>query len=194
MRNLIRVPLIVLLSIGFAATLGKSANAYQDDYDRLDGKGASGKRVDFIEWAGNLEIHVYPGKSLAGMGLKLLNDGGKKVMVIAYRFTNEPEKVITRRALVSIPFMPSFNIFKDDSVDEYDKYIITNQTEIAGDVSKFKLDAEPKSFFPEEGGTSVAGEPAGDRSPAEESKPAPAQVTAPPVSGVDEDGTIKANW
>ena len=33
------------------------------------------KRVDVIEWAGNLEIHVYPAGSLAGLGLKLVKDG-----------------------------------------------------------------------------------------------------------------------
>src|SRR5688572_15930416 len=73
----------------------------EDDYDRLDGKGKSGKKVDVIEWEGNLEIHVYPKGSLLGLALKLdESQKGKKVMVIGYRFNNSPNDHLIRRALV----------------------------------------------------------------------------------------------
>lgn len=36
----------------------------EEEYDRLDGVGASGKKVDVIEWEGSLEIHVYPADTL----------------------------------------------------------------------------------------------------------------------------------
>ena len=40
-------------------------------YDRLDGTGESGKKVNVIEWEGNLEIHVYPKGSVKGLAMKL---------------------------------------------------------------------------------------------------------------------------
>src|SRR5437764_543896 len=63
----------------------------EDDgkYDVLDGKGPSGKKVDVVEWEGNLEIHVAPKGSLRGLSLKLdKKNKDKPVMVIGYRFAD----------------------------------------------------------------------------------------------------------
>src|SRR5687767_7863161 len=69
------------------------------EYDRLDGMGPSGKRVDVIEWEGNLEVHVYPKGSLRGLALTIdRQKKDKPVMVIGYRFDNAPKTQLIRRA------------------------------------------------------------------------------------------------
>src|SRR6478672_2141360 len=95
--------------LGFAGVLGvvawiaagtvNAATAGDDDYDRLDGVGRSGKKVNVIEWEGNLEVHVYPGGSLKGLALKLdKRNKDKPVMVIGYRFNDNPGVQLIRRA------------------------------------------------------------------------------------------------
>src|SRR5690606_27635849 len=119
-----------------------SASAFgagpKDDFDRLDGTGKSRKRVDVIEWEGNLEIHVYPKGSLSGLALKIDEKDRKKVMVIGYRFDNSPREQLVRRAILSIPLREPLNVYRDPSPDEYDKVIITNNA-LAGGLVKFNL-------------------------------------------------------
>lgn len=98
----------------------------EPDYDRLDGHGKSGKKVNVVEWEGNLEIHVYPVGSLKGVGLKLdKKNKDKPVMVISYRFKDSPKVVLIRRAILGIPLPENFLTFRDLSADDYDKIIIT---------------------------------------------------------------------
>jgi hypothetical protein len=125
------------------------AEPEKDDFDRLDGRGASGKRVDVIEWEGNLEIHVYPKGSLAGLALKIDEPSkDKRVMVIGYRFTDKPKEQLIRRAILSVKLRDGFKTYNDLSADEYDKVIITNNT-LAGKLSALKLDPEPQTLYPE---------------------------------------------
>lgn len=141
----------VLLSIflmGLPLHSGYAKSLIDDpDFDRFDGTGKSGKRVNVIEWEGNLEIHVYPGGSLKGLGLKLDERDGKKVMVISYRFDTMPRPEI-RRALVSIPFREGFQAYREKTKNnEYDKVVISNN--VLSSLTKFELDAEPKQLFPD---------------------------------------------
>lgn len=178
--------MLALLGILGTASYGKGPD---DDYDRLDGKGKSGKKVDVVEWEGNLEIHVYPKGSLLGLALKLdESQKGKKVMVIGYRFNNAPNEHLIRRALVSIPFYPGFKAFKDPSADDYDKVIISNNG-LSGQVVAFQLDPEPKVLYPE-------GHPALAQKKEESAPRVPASKEAEkPRSPDEEDGSIKHfNW
>ena len=159
------------------------------EFDRLDGVGKSGKKVEVIEWEGNLEIHVYPKGSLKGLSLKLdAVSKDKKVMVIGYRFDNTPTPMI-RRNILGIPIADNFKTYRDPREQDFDKIIISNNG-LSDQVAEYKLDPPPAQMYP-------AGHPALGQS--EERKPAaqaPAQAgksTAgqPPV---DEDGdpTIKS--
>jgi len=133
-------------------TLPKAATANSNEYDRLDGRGASGKRVDVIEWESNLEIHVYPKNSLVGLALKLdTSDKSKNVMVIGYRFNNDPKKQLIRRALVSIPFTAKFSAYLAKNEPDFDKIVISNNG-LSGDLAEYKLDPEPTQLYPDGGG------------------------------------------
>lgn len=122
----------------------------EQDFDRLDGTGKSRKKVHVIEWEGNLEIHVYPKGSLAGLALKIdRKDRNKPVMVIGYRFDNAPDRTLTRRAVLSIPLRDGFRAFVDDEVEGYDKVIITNN-DLSHALAAYELDPEPKHLYPEE--------------------------------------------
>jgi hypothetical protein len=119
-----------------------------DRFDRLDGTGQSGRKVDVIEWEGNLEVHVYPAGSLKGLALKLDEREGKKVMVIGYRLDSAPQPLI-RRAILGIPLREGFKAFRDPSSgSEYDKIVISNNT-LASPLALFKLDPEPKQLYPD---------------------------------------------
>lgn len=183
--------------------------ALKDDFDRFDGKGETGVRVDVIEWAGNLEIHTYPKGSLAGLGLKLHEKDGKKVMVIAYRFSKNPAKTYIRRAILGVPFKEGFQAFRDTTADDYDKVIITNQG-LTGSVVAYNLDKAPTQLYPD-GHPALAGGTSGDEMAETSRKPAatdsekafgtyqaskkggpagqPEEPTHP--SNVDENGTIR---
>jgi hypothetical protein len=126
-----------------------AAEAKQDDYDRLDGMGASGKKVNVIEWEGNLEIHVYPGGSLKGLALKLdKKNKDKPVMVIGYRFNTDTSQQLVRRAILGIDLQEGFKAYRDTSTgSEYDKIIISNNGQ-AG-LASFTLDAEPSQLYPD---------------------------------------------
>ena len=47
--------LLILSALITGAATSYSVFA-EEIYDRLDGKGPSGKRVDVVEWEGNLEV------------------------------------------------------------------------------------------------------------------------------------------
>jgi hypothetical protein len=143
-----------------AETLDGRQVADDVDYDRLDGKGLSGKKVNVIEWEGNLEIHVYPAGSLKGLALKLdKTNKAKPVMVIGYRFDNAPAKQLIRRAILTIDLQEGFKAYRDPSAgDEYDKIVISNQG-LSSQVVAFKLDPPPAESYPEEHPTrKLAGE------------------------------------
>lgn len=163
------------------------AQPKKDDFDRLDGRGTSGKRVDVIEWEGNLEIHVYPKGSLAGLALKIDEPTkDKKVMVIGYRFTDRPKDQLIRRAILGVKLREGFKVYNDPSGDEYDKVIITNNT-LSGTLTAFKLDPEPKQLYPEEH-PAIAEKTTGNTGAR---KPAENEAAEAPKSPVDESGTIQ---
>jgi hypothetical protein len=123
-------------------------SAEEEDYDRLDGVGKSGKKVNVIEWEGNLEVHVYPVGSLRGLALKLdKRDKNRPVMVIGYRFDNS-DKPIIRRAILGIEMKEGFKTYRDKSADDYDKIVISNNT-LSDQVAPFKLDPEPTQLYPD---------------------------------------------
>lgn len=140
--------LLSILLMGLPLHSGYAKSLIDDpDFDRFDGTGKSGKRVNVIEWEGNFEIHVYPGGSLRGLGLKLDEKDGKKVMVISYRFDNSSKPEI-RRALVSIPFREGFHTYREATKNsEYDKIVISNN--VLSNLKKFDLDPEPKQLYPD---------------------------------------------
>lgn len=104
-----------------------SIYAYESVFDRLDGTGPSKKRVDVIEWDGNLEIHVYPKGSVKGLGAKLdEREKGKKVIVIGYHFNGASEALV-RRAILGIPFQNQIKGFVDPTLKEFDKIALSNR-------------------------------------------------------------------
>lgn len=147
---------VFLASLCIAVTVATTAfggdgNVDPDaDYDRLDGTGKSGKRVDVIEWEDNLEIHVYPKGSLTGLGLKIddQTNKGNKVMVISYRLSNDPKHPLIRRAILGIPLKAPFKTFKDPTEQEFDKIVISNNS-LAGSLVAFKTDPEPTQLYPD---------------------------------------------
>lgn len=160
-----------------------AAESKQEDYDRLDGTGMSGKKVNVIEWEGNLEIHVYPGGSLKGLSLKLdKKNKDKPVMVIGYRFDSDPSQQLIRRAILGINMAEGFKAFRDPSAgSEYDKIVISNNGQ-AG-LASFTLDAEPTQLYPDGHPALAKKEPVEEvRAPASKGKDTPA---------ADEDGTIQ---
>ena len=119
------------------------------DYDRLDGTGKSGKKVDVVEWEGNLEIHVYPAGSLAGLSLKLdKKNKDKPVMVIGYRFTNDTKTQLIRRAILGVPFYEGFKAFKDPTANGYDKIVISNNG-LGKPLVAYNLEQPPAQLYPD---------------------------------------------
>jgi hypothetical protein len=119
-----------------------------NDFDRLDGKGLTRKRVDVIEWEGNLEIHVYPKNSLKSLGLKVdRTDKDRNIMVIEYQFNGVPYTLV-RRAVLSVKFMDSFKTFQDPSTEGYDKILISNNT-LDASVKPFLAVHEPRQMYPD---------------------------------------------
>lgn len=127
-----------------------SVFAEETVFDRLDGKGPSGKRVDVIEWEGNLEIHVYPKGSLQGLGAKLdEREQGKKVMVIGYRFdADKNAHPLVRRAILGVPFNNKLKAFIDTSEHEFDKLAISNNG-LAKPWTPYKMDPAPAQWYPD---------------------------------------------
>jgi hypothetical protein len=173
----------MLKFVAVALFLSLTAFGAEPEYDRLDGMGKSHKKVDVIEWEGNLEIHVYPKGSLAGLALKIDEPKGKKVMVIGYRFTDNPKEQLIRRAILGIPMNPGFKVFRDPSEADFDKIIIS-MNGLSNQVVAFQLDPEPKELYPEGHPALAKKEGEGERKPASEKK----KSKRP---NYDEEGTIK---
>lgn len=174
--------LAVALSLGaLGGALSGTSNLVcaaesEADFDRLDGMGKSTKRVDVIEWEGNLEIHVYPKGSVKGLALKIDDkDKNKKVMIIGYRFDTWAKQLI-RRNILSIPLRPGFKTYKDSSAEEYDNFIVSNNG-MSGQVALFQLDPEPSQLYPD-------GHPALNKV-ADAPKPAETGSRVPAASGKD---------
>ena len=140
--------LITFLALVSGVLTSWSVFAYETVFDRLDGTGPSKKRVDVIEWDGNLEIHVYPKGSLKGLGVKLDDrESGKKVMVISYDLKDSSEPLV-RRAILGIPFTSKIKAFIDSSEGEFDKIGLSNQ-ELGKPWKNYKLQAPPKKWGPD---------------------------------------------
>ena len=119
-----------------------------ETYDRLDGTGQSKKRVDVVEWEGNLEVHVYPKASTKGLSAKLDDrTEGKKVMVIGYRFEGMKTPLV-RRAILGVPFNAKLKAFIDSSEKEFDKLAISNH-DLPSPWTRYKLDLPPKQWYPD---------------------------------------------
>ena len=171
-----------LIFLSIPTTAPTTAN--EPEYDRLDGMGKSHKKVHVIEWEGNLEIHVYPKGSLAGLALKLDKPSqDKMVMVIGYRFADNPKSQLIRRAILGIPIRSGFKAFKDPSEMDFDKIIISNNG-LSNQVVAFQLDPEPTQLYPEGHPALVQKDGEGERKPASDKK-------KPNRPDYDEEGTIK---
>lgn len=118
------------------------------EYDRLDGHGATAKKVDVIEWGENLEIHVYPKRSLKSLGLKLDRTEKKKsTLVIEYGFQGISYTLI-RRATLGIILNEGFKAYSDPSAKDYDKIMISNSPLVDG-VKPYRLAPEPTQLYPD---------------------------------------------
>lgn len=142
-----------LASIFLALMLAFSAHAARvqepKEFDRLDGHGATLKKVDVIEWEGNLEIHVYPKGSLKSLGMKLDKESKttkNKVMVIEYAF-NGVAYTLIRRAMLSISMPDAFHAFRDETAVDYDKIIVSGN-QIAG-AKPYALATAPTQLYPD---------------------------------------------
>ena len=140
---------VVMLILALLTGVATSYSVFADEiYDVLDGTGPSHKKVDVIEWDGNLEIHVYPKGSTGGLGAKLDDrTQGKKVMVIGYRFKNQ-KQVLTRRAILGIPFDGKIKGFIDTSEKDFDKMAFSNQN-LPAPWKAYPLDPAPKQWYPD---------------------------------------------
>lgn len=150
MRRTISILSLLILMPALAAAPGATPGRVLEpkEYDRLDGRGATAKKVDVIEWENNLEIHVYPKGSLRSLGLKIdRTKKDKPVMVIEYGFAGVPYTLI-RRALLSIPMKDGFKTFRDTNAADYDKIIVSNNTLSEG-VEGFALAPEPVQLYPD---------------------------------------------
>jgi hypothetical protein len=146
--------IFVLALVGVVSSYGSGTQDPDKDFDRLDGTGLSRKKVDVIEWEGNLELHIYPKKSLAGLGLKIDRENkNRPVMVISYRFHKSPAPLI-RRAVLSIPLSDTFKVYEDSTEPDFDKVVISNHTLATGAGSQlavYRLDPPPSKLYPQDG-------------------------------------------
>ena len=180
--------LITLILTAFWGITGFAANlAAEDDYDRLDGTGHSGKKVHVIEWEGNLEIHAYPSGSLKSLALKLDDRNPHKfVMVIGYRFKDQPDVQLIRRAILGTPFKSGFHAYRDATENEFDKIIISQQG-LGSPLVAFQLEAEPTQLYPD-GHPALAQASADVRTPASQQR----KHSSEPKHAIDPDsGTIQ---
>jgi len=145
--------LVLSLAILPSSPILKSARAadqVEEEYDRLDGMGASGKKVNVIEWEGNLEVHVYPAGSLKSLALTIDHKTkDKPVMVIGYRFNDNPQKQLIRRAIIDgLSLTDNFRTYRDTSAGEYDKIVITNNN-LDKVLTAYKLEPKPTQLYPD---------------------------------------------
>jgi hypothetical protein len=86
-------------------------------------------------------------------------------MVIGYRFDNTPKPLI-RRAILGITMNDGFKAYRDNSADDYDKIIISNNG-LSAPLVAFRLDPAPAQLYPDgvtapgNGTANVAGSPSG---------------------------------
>lgn len=121
-----------------------------DDFDRMDGHGKSGAKVDVIEWEGHLELHVQPPGALHGLALKLdKRNKDKPVMVIGYRFQSAPQQQLVRRAILGISLSDPLYVYRETGTSGYDKFVISGTPLKGNQYVTFKLDPAPKSLYPE---------------------------------------------
>jgi hypothetical protein len=160
------VRLILTLTAVLSGVLTSFSVLSEEVFDRLDGTGPSGKKVDVVEWDGNLEVHVYPKGSLKGLSAKLDDrQKGKKVMVIGYRF-GAKERPLVRRAILGVPFDPKIQAFIEPGAKGYDKIGLSNRP-LPAPWKPYKLDPAPAQWYPD-------GDERNDEDPA-----APALTEAP---------------
>lgn len=154
-----RIVLVTLSLLGLGTSF--SARADEDDFDRLDGTGASKMKVDVIEWEGNLELHFYPKGRMQGVGFKIdRTKKDKPVMVIAYRFSQPPGRIlastqegapghpIIRRAILGVSLHDDFKVYRDPEPTDYDKIIVTNNA-LSSPMIAFHPDVAPKQLYPD---------------------------------------------
>ncbi|MCM2323197.1 MAG: hypothetical protein NDJ90_08025 [Oligoflexia bacterium] len=145
MKNRIFSALLFFLSCSLIAYAG---NLTPRDFDRLDGQGASGRKVELIESDRQLEIRAYPVGSLKGLALKVdRRKPDKPVLVLGYRFDTDPTKQLVRRALLGMELKEGFRAFKDPLSTDYDRIVVSNQG-LASPLALFKLDPEPETLYP----------------------------------------------
>lgn len=140
----------VLTLLSLLAFIPQASARMQEpkEYDRLDGKGATAKKVDVIEWENNLEIHVYPKGSLKSLGMKIdRTDKKNPIMIIEYAFDKVAYTLI-RRAKLSIDMKDGFKAFVEPSADGYDKIILSNNTLTTG-VKPYPLGPAPTQLYPD---------------------------------------------
>jgi hypothetical protein len=172
-----------------------------DGYERLDGTGPSGVKVNFIEWEGNAEIHFYPKGVLVGLGLKLVkNEKGAYVFVQAYRFRGSPKTVLIRRNVLSDKWVEGYKVYRAPSDDDYDKIVISPNT--LSDMTAFKLDPAPTQLYPD-GHPAIAARDSGKKEVPSVAKALAKKVPEPKVDedsseratasdeGVDDAGTVR---
>ncbi len=148
---MLKKTLLSTLSFVFLIAFVNSTTVFsKEDFDRLDGHGASKKRVDVIEWEDNLEIHVYPGGSLAGLALKIDRTKKQPVMVIGYRFTNKPTEQLIRRNILSIPIQDDFRVYQVITEKEFDKIIISNSNLNEPNIAHYQIDPPPTRLYPKD--------------------------------------------
>ena len=148
----LRVTALISLLLSSPASFSHAGSPVDPDadYDRLDGQGRSGKTVNVVEWEGNLEIHVYPERSLIGLAAKIdQNARGTQVMVLSYRMESDPKLPLIRRAVLGIPFQSGFQAWKDTSAEGYDKIILSNRALKGPTLQRFPLEPEPKQLYPD---------------------------------------------
>lgn len=138
---------LLILSLALTAQAGRVQEP--KDFDRLDGHGATRKKVDVIEWEGNLEIHVYPKGSLKSLGMKIDKESHttkNNVMVVEYAF-NGIAYTLIRRAMLSIPMPDTFQAFRDETAKDYDKIVVSGKP-VAG-MKAFALAPPPVQLYPD---------------------------------------------
>jgi hypothetical protein len=194
---------VLMLILALVTGVATSYSVFAEPiYDVLDGTGPSHKKVDVVEWEGNLEVHVYPKGSAAGLGVKLDDrTEGKKVMVIAYRFKGQKE-VLVRRAILGVPFDPKLKGFVDPTEKDFDKLAISNQ-QMPAPWKPYKFDPAPKQWYPdgdernnEDPANEVTAPVLGETQKASNRTPAsaPEQTKSRPVDRGGEGSLNQYNW
>ncbi len=176
--------LLLTLTAVLSGVLTSFSVFSEEVFDRLDGTGPSGKKVDVVEWEGNLEVHVYPKGSLKGLSVKLDDrQKGKKVMVIGYRF-GAKERPLIRRAILGVPFDAKIQAFIEAGAKGYDKIGLSNRP-LPAPWKPYRLDAAPSQWYPDgdERNESDPVAPALTKSPRSQVKRIPAGDRKPMTEG-----------